>query len=277
LSANEAGKVIKVQGDVRVRVADTGRSLSLEDDSIVYVGDTVFTGREGKVKLLMKDESIITLGRSSTMLVRSYQVEPGSGKRKSVLALISGKLRALVNKTFGSGDSIFEVQTPIAIAGVRGTHLLVVTGMKPGSTQTGSLVACLDGEVYSTNRDQNIGGGVNLGPGDCSDIFEDMAPTSMLDCDGSGALFDYINDTTMTDLQGTMNNLMNSAAELEDLGSFDVQDIQDILSWTDSDAFGSPGDSEGETAGRKSGGSPLRSIPSGGSGGGGKASSPNQP
>jgi len=141
MAAVQVGKVVAVSGDVKIIGESSRGETPVVAESAVYLKDVVTTGADGKVKLLMKDMSVLTLGHGSKMVVREYLVNHDAGQRKSILGLLSGTLRMLVVKTFSSAGSKFEVRTPTAIAGARSTHYGVqVKGLE-------TLALSIDGRV----------------------------------------------------------------------------------------------------------------------------------
>jgi len=268
------GKVIDAVGGVSVRRVEEPNAEKLDNGSYVYVGDTIMTSRSGRVKFLMKDESVLTLGRSATLVVRSYDVNNSTDERNTTLYLVTGKLRALVNKIFGSRDSNFKVQTPTAVAEVRGTHFIVVSNLNDET-----VIYCLSGSVISSNRDKKIQDKVVLKQGECSSVLENLEPTKIMDCLSGTALYDLLNDTTLGNLDMTVDNVMVDSSEIEDINSFTPQDVIDLVP--------SGGRSAGQGYGQTSTPyqndrkrdkeymSPFGDIPSGGTGGGGRDLSPN--
>ena len=75
------------------------------------------------------------------------------------MRLASGKARALVSKVYGTAGASYEIQTPTAVAGVRGTSFLIaydsssdatsVVGIE-GRIMVRSLAEVLNNEVYVT-------------------------------------------------------------------------------------------------------------------------------
>jgi hypothetical protein len=121
LAAKQAGMVTAVKGDVTVVRAGSGSTGGLEEGDTLNVGDKVMTGERSRIKMLMADDSVLTLGQKATLVIEDYSVDESRGERNSVLKLVAGNLRSIVSKVFGSDKSKFEVHTPTAIAGARGT------------------------------------------------------------------------------------------------------------------------------------------------------------
>lgn len=125
LYAQEAvGKVVSLQGTVQAKPDDTGswRDLNLKSD--IYEKDTVKTGENSKVSIFFVDETSVSIGPESTIKIEKLLYSPSQHHREGKLNVIAGKARFNVSKLF-SKDSSFEVRTPTAVAGVKGTSFIV--------------------------------------------------------------------------------------------------------------------------------------------------------
>lgn len=108
-------------------VADAAgkRGRSTQPNSPFYQGETVITKEDGRVKLefveggnevVLGPNTVLTIERSST----SAAAKPGTK-----LNLARGEVRSNVKvKYSGEGENVYEVRTPNAVAGVRGTIFL---------------------------------------------------------------------------------------------------------------------------------------------------------
>ncbi|MCG3173437.1 MAG: hypothetical protein GMKNLPBB_01634 [Myxococcota bacterium] len=166
-AADEAGKVQAMRGEVYADVNGGGsRELKLKDQ--VFTGETVRTGDRGMVKIFLKDGSVVALGRKSKMTFQEFKYDAGTNTRTSTIQLATGQLKALIGKAF-SANSSFKVKTNTAVAGVRGTHLVIEAGA--GFTN----VLTIDGEVEVQSPDGS--GSVILGPGLFTTVRAGQAPS----------------------------------------------------------------------------------------------------
>jgi hypothetical protein len=136
-SQTPAGVVKLIKGDVIILdanaklVADTTGKLArkLEMGSPFYVGETVETKADGRVKLEFVEggadgKNQVTLGTGTSLLVEKAATDPLRDKG-TTLSLARGEVRSMVNKKYsGKGSDVYEVKTPNAVAGVRGTIFL---------------------------------------------------------------------------------------------------------------------------------------------------------
>jgi hypothetical protein len=130
----EAAWVAGVNGAPTVTRA--GRTEPLGRGDAVAIGDTVTTDDAAKVKLLLADDSVLTIGPRTQVTIDELLLGPG--ERKGRVRVLAGRFKMAV-AAWLTGPSAFEVATPTAIAGVRGTVLW-------GDTEIDTICA-LEGNV----------------------------------------------------------------------------------------------------------------------------------
>lgn len=99
------------------RVADpTTSRLEAVKGTQVDWEDSLSTDRSGRARILLDDQSILTLGSNSRLRV----VKHDASSQQTELELGYGRIRCQVNKLTGAKSS-FRLRTPTAVAGVIGT------------------------------------------------------------------------------------------------------------------------------------------------------------
>jgi hypothetical protein len=150
LFANEAvGNAVAVIGSVTIVRADTGEENPLQRNGEIFLNDTIKTGADGLVKVLLKDESILKVSPATELQISEMIAGPGEGGRSTV-ELLKGRIRSVIGNKLGA-NSEFNVNTPVAVAGVRGTDFEVVHTLVDGEWVTG--VRCFDGAVALSTVD----------------------------------------------------------------------------------------------------------------------------
>jgi hypothetical protein len=129
----QAGEVLALFGQCFVETGGLRNLLKLGD--AVHVGDTLDVMAGAKLKLRMKDGSVIAVASSSRVTISEYRVGDGGESRDATLSLGEGLLRAVVSTL--KGPPHFEVDTATGVAAVRSTDWFIEA--KPGSTQVGVL------------------------------------------------------------------------------------------------------------------------------------------
>ena len=137
------GTVLAVDGTAEVHVANATTWEPLQFRAAIFPNDTVRTAADSKVKILLRDDSIMTLAERSEMQFTEFLLTPQ--QRRTIVSLTLGKLRVVTTKIFGAG-SVTEVRTANTVAGVRGTTFIVVF-VPPEVTE----VAVFDGVVAVSN------------------------------------------------------------------------------------------------------------------------------
>ncbi len=116
------GQVIKARGKTFV-INTKGRKRNIPVGSEVYVGDRLFTGAKAFVRLSMIDDAKIDLRCNSEMLIEDYQLV--NGANRSVLHLIKGSINKVTGSIGKMAEDIYELHTPLATVGVRGTEYAI--------------------------------------------------------------------------------------------------------------------------------------------------------
>lgn len=84
----------------------------------LYQGDTVKTGSKGKVRLLLKDNSVLNVGPKSEINLSELKLD--TNNRTFLIDVLAGRFKIDVAKWF-YGITDGKIRTPSAVAGVRGT------------------------------------------------------------------------------------------------------------------------------------------------------------
>ena len=125
-SAAQAGRVVALRGKAWKTVpgAEVPARTPLVGGDRLHEGDVVSTDADSSARLLMSDKSILDVGPRTRVTIKTYQTSPKERKRKVGLTVWLGRLWARVTKSTGGGVD-FRVSSPNAVAGIRGTELVV--------------------------------------------------------------------------------------------------------------------------------------------------------
>jgi hypothetical protein len=163
------GKVVSLDGIVEAKLDENSQWRALNKKSDIYEKDTIKTGENSKVDIFFVDETNVSIGPETTIKIEKLVCSPAQNHREGKMNVVMGKARFNVGKLF-SKDSSFEVRTPTAVAGVKGTSFIVnVT-----SEQLTQLMG-LSGVVIVTSISPEIGGEILLTSGFIISV-EDGAP-----------------------------------------------------------------------------------------------------
>jgi hypothetical protein len=145
-SQDRVGVVTAVIGPVTVaRASAPAGPLKFKDD--IFLRDRVTTGEAAMTRILMGGKVVVTARERSTLTITEV---PGL----STIDLTSGRIAVAVDKTRMKPGERLDVRTPNAIAGVRGTVLIVET------LRNTSSVTVLSGLVEVVRLDPATGRGI---------------------------------------------------------------------------------------------------------------------
>jgi hypothetical protein len=144
----QAGEVLVMSGQCIVE--SEGQRNPLKPGDAVHVGDTVDVPQGAKLKLRMKDGSVVSAASGSRLTIDAY--EAGGAGRDAKLSLAAGLLRAVVAPL--AQPSRFEVQTATGVAAVRSTDWFIEA--TPGATQVGVLRGAVNLSSAATGRSVTI-------------------------------------------------------------------------------------------------------------------------
>ena len=161
-----AGTVTQLSGPLMAKKAD-GKVKILAVKSEVEQGDTLLTEKETYALIKLIDNSEITLKPNTSFVIEqfSYTAEQPDGDH-AIFSLLKGGLRSVTGLLGKRNKERFEMKTPAATIGIRGTTF-IATVIPPGSLSLpapgpgpvpasqprvpGLYVQVLDGLIHVTN------------------------------------------------------------------------------------------------------------------------------
>lgn len=168
------GTFIIVKNEVSIQ-KKSGATEVAKVGSTISVGDTVVSGADSRAKIAMQDRNIITILPNTRLVIEEYK---SSDKDRNVkLSLLEGKVRNDVKEKYDNEKNKFQIRTPTAVAGVRGTKFITTFAT---STQTTEVIT-LKGEVVVTKYDLNKTtdlGTVTVSQGEKATFENDSNPPS---------------------------------------------------------------------------------------------------
>ncbi len=146
--SQDVGRVQFVSG--RVEVERGTQRLALQVGSQVQQGDTVLSGADGHLQLVMSDSAYISVRPNSRMRIDAYTFDatkPGAGR--ALLSLLTGAIHAFTGQIVARDRESFKMKTPLATVGIRGSGNILAHLEETGTinhTLTGAhSVTSLDG------------------------------------------------------------------------------------------------------------------------------------
>ncbi len=135
-------EVTKVYGPCMVHDSVQSPGATLEVGANLSNRNVVRTGAQSSVVMEFPDGSVVTVGPSSTLVVKMLEYNRGGAWRTRSFFLQAGQIWARVSPHFGS-DSNMKVYTPSSVAAVRGTTFSVYQAPSGKSSD----ITCVQGNV----------------------------------------------------------------------------------------------------------------------------------
>lgn len=91
----------------------------------IFKGDVLRTGTDGSLGVTFKDDSLLSLGPSSEIVIDEFLFAPAEGKLSIVTRMLKGTMVYLSGVVGKMSPESVRFETPVASVGIRGTKLLV--------------------------------------------------------------------------------------------------------------------------------------------------------
>ena len=142
VQAAEIGKVILATGEPIIQRADT--SIPAKRHAVLFEQDTLITPNNSKLLIRLTDKTTISLAPQTEFVLSEYQY---SDTKSAVrFKMLKGAFRTITGEIGKHKQPLFEITTPIATIGVRGTDYWA-------------------GDIFSTNTEKSLGGTMFKGKG----------------------------------------------------------------------------------------------------------------
>ncbi|MCX7966295.1 MAG: FecR family protein [Syntrophorhabdaceae bacterium] len=115
--ADSIGKFTDIKGDVSLERLKKFIKPKVNDP--VIIKDLVITGELARTKLMLVDSSLLTIGNNSRVEITDFLLDKNT--RRGIILVKTGALHTMAEK-FLEINSRFEIRTPTAVIGARGTE-----------------------------------------------------------------------------------------------------------------------------------------------------------
>ena len=169
-----------VRGSVKATAPEpqaVGRVL--ESGKAIFLNDHVITDAQGKLQVMLLDETVFSLGPNSDMVLDEFVYDPNSGAGKVTASVTKGIFRLVTGKVAAKKPENMAVKLPTGTMGIRGTIAFGIVGpaqtvvglVGPGPKtngvdRPGAVVVSWKGDPVTIER-----------PGDVT-VFSDKQPPS---------------------------------------------------------------------------------------------------
>src|SRR6266436_5710059 len=124
--ANPIGKVLTATGSITIEhvnavvvQANLGPVGQTKVGDLVYLGDVVQTGPDGRVGITFTDGTAFNLSNNARMVLNEFVYDPKGKSNSTLFSLTKGTFTFVAGKVAKTGD--MKIDTPVATMGIRGT------------------------------------------------------------------------------------------------------------------------------------------------------------
>jgi len=133
LAAADAAVAAETIGVVRTSSGDAtvtrgNQTLPASPGLKILLGDTLGTGADGSLGVILRDDSSLSIGPESRLVLRSFQFSPSEGKFDMVARITRGTMAYLSGLIGKLAPEKARFETPTATIGIRGTRFAVKVG-----------------------------------------------------------------------------------------------------------------------------------------------------
>jgi len=121
--AADVGEVKTASGTSHIE--REGARLAVKVGMPVRQSDKLVTGADGAVGITFLDNTLVSAGPSSTLVIDSYRFDSTTHAGKFDASLSRGSLAVISGKMVKQSPEAMRIRTPSSVLGVRGTEFVV--------------------------------------------------------------------------------------------------------------------------------------------------------
>jgi hypothetical protein len=121
--ANDVGQIKTVKGAVHIE--RDGKRVEAQAGTGVRQSDVLVTGENGTVGVTFLDNSMLSLGPTSTLAIDHYSFDPTTHVGRFDASLKKGSLAGVSGRMVKQSPESMRVRTPASVMAVRGTEFVV--------------------------------------------------------------------------------------------------------------------------------------------------------
>jgi hypothetical protein len=101
-----------------------GRRMAARPGSGLVLGDLLSTGASGALGVILRDDTVLSLGPSTETRIEQFAFEPAEQKLGMLLRVTRGLIAYMSGRISKLAPGSVRIETPVATLGVRGTRLV---------------------------------------------------------------------------------------------------------------------------------------------------------
>lgn len=157
----QAGVAAAVRGDVTLVAAIApqpervvGQALGSGDR--IFLGDSIETGPESGMQIMLLDETIFTIGPSAGMVIDEFVYDPATSTGQVTASIVKGAFRFVSGRVAKETPQNMSVKTPLGTIGIRGTSAAGRVDPPDASGNAAASIVLL-GPGPNNNAEERIG------------------------------------------------------------------------------------------------------------------------
>ena len=115
-----AGSIKTVQGEAFAE--RNGTTLPLEKGMKIFAEDLLVTGKDGSLGIVLRDNSIFSMGPDSSLSLNEFVFAPFEGKFSLLVRMIKGTFVYVSGVIAKLSPESIHMETPVGVVTVRGTR-----------------------------------------------------------------------------------------------------------------------------------------------------------
>jgi len=101
-----------------------GRRISALPGYLLAQGDALSTGTTGSLGVILRDDTMLTLGPSTDTRIEQFAFDPAQRRLGMVIRVSQGIISYISGMISKLAPGSVRIETPVATLGIRGTYLL---------------------------------------------------------------------------------------------------------------------------------------------------------
>jgi len=122
-SNEEAARVMNCSGTASI--VRQNQTLPVKKHDRIFAGDLLRTGHDGTLGVIFKDDTTLSLGPRSELVIDEFLFAPSQGKLSIVTRMLRGTVAYVSGVIAKLAPQAVRFETPTATIGIRGTKFLV--------------------------------------------------------------------------------------------------------------------------------------------------------
>ena len=123
LATADIGQIKSLSGEVWIERG--GERIAAERGSRVAVSDVIRTGADGRVGVMLQDNTRMSAGPDSRIVLERFRFDATTHDGESVTRIDRGTLSVISGQLAKRSKDAVKVKTPSSVLAVRGTRFLV--------------------------------------------------------------------------------------------------------------------------------------------------------